>query len=168
MGHLLSTVNPEAAAAIQPDVDPFAVRAPEVGEIVHYFARLGEGRSGRMIFPAFVMRVEHEGPRRGLLELIVIYGVDDVRGYSNVRRKTHDETMNVWDFMPGALGNQGDINMILKSLFGEHTMVEESVYGMLKESGKTLKRQAEELKALAERIGTLEADQMKGGSVADD
>lgn len=52
MGHLLSSVNPEAAAAIQPPVGK--PRLPQVGEIVIYHMRLGHTRQGRTRFPALV------------------------------------------------------------------------------------------------------------------
>ena len=161
MGHLLSTVNPEAAGAIQPAEDPFAIRAAEIGEVVHYFARPGEGRSGKTKFPAVVMHVGMDGPQRGWLELLVIYGVDDQRGYINIRRKTHDETMNVWDFIPGALGNAGDINLILRSLFGGNAVVEDSVYDMIKMLAKRLTKVEASNKALSDRLEMLGADEVE-------
>jgi hypothetical protein len=51
-GHLLSTVNPEASAAIQPDA--MLPKLPDVGDLVVYHMRQGFGRQGRTRFAALV------------------------------------------------------------------------------------------------------------------
>jgi len=67
MGHLLSSVNPEAAERIQPALGRPPL--PSVGSVVLYHMRPGHGRQGRTAFPAFVMAQEN-GRRLSLLVMI--------------------------------------------------------------------------------------------------
>jgi hypothetical protein len=141
MGHLLATVNPEAAAAIKPEESPFLVREPFTGETVQYFARPGEGRAGRQIFGAQILKWDEHG----MAQLLVFYGADDFREFNNVGKKTIDRTFNCWEFMPDALAHrgggteEGDLDRLANLILGEHVAVEESVYGMIIRMGNRLK-----------------------------
>jgi hypothetical protein len=73
LGHLLQSINPEAAEAIRET--PAAPRVPDVGEIVIYHMRPGERRQGRTRFPALV---QGEG-QRGSLNLTVILEAGELR-----------------------------------------------------------------------------------------
>lgn len=70
-GHLLSTINPAAAAEIQPiESGP---PLPDVGDIVIYHMRQGHGRQGRTRFSALV---QGRG-ERGSLNLTIIIDAQD-------------------------------------------------------------------------------------------
>lgn len=160
MGHLLSTVNPEAANAITSEaVNPFAVREPYIGEIVHYHSRSGEGRSGKTVFPAHVMKVSEDGA----LELLVLYGVDDMREYPIVRPKTYDQPYHAWSFVPGAIDHGGKIKMIEEAVFGISEPVEESVYEMITALGKRIKDIEADGKRIAHLERLVEKLRKKGG-----
>ena len=150
MGHLLSTVNPEAAAAVKPEEPPFPIRAPYIGEAVQYFARPGEGRGGgRDVFPAMMMKFGEDG----VAELCVIYGADDFRDRINIPKKTHDKPWNSWDFMPNAMGGSADVKMLCAAIFGKHDPVEESVYGMILRLGARMKEVENDLSVRAANRG---------------
>ena len=150
MGHLLSTVNPEAAEAIKPEGQVFPVRPPYIGEPVQYFARPGEGRGGgREIFPAMIMKFAEDG----VAELCVIYGADDFRDRINIPKRTHDKPWNSWDFMPNATEGTGGIKMLWQAIFGKHDPVEESVYGMILRLGARVKHIEEDLATRAANRG---------------
>ena len=62
MGHLLSSINPDAAERIRPaDALPPRPRTPNVGDIVIYHIRRGHGRAGRTRFPALVQPQGDDG-----------------------------------------------------------------------------------------------------------
>lgn len=73
MGHLLSTVNPEASDLIQPI--PPRQRLPGVGSAVVYHMRRGHGRNGRTSFPAVV---QGHGERDTLMLTVIIDAGDMV------------------------------------------------------------------------------------------
>jgi len=70
-GHLLSSINAEAAAAIQPA--PARPKLPGVGELVVYHMRAGYARSGRTTFPAIV---QGHGDRETLMLTVIIDAQD--------------------------------------------------------------------------------------------
>jgi hypothetical protein len=70
MGHLLKTVNPEAAAALEATETPL----PQQGQWVRYHCRPGEARSGRPTAPALVMHVD---AMDRVCDLLVKHGPDD-------------------------------------------------------------------------------------------
>lgn len=95
-GHFLSTINPEAAEAIDaPDV---VSNLPDIGTSVVYLSRPGEGRAGKMEFPAIVLH--HE--RQGGLYLLVIYAVDDMVERPNVPQYSEDTPFPAWRHIQGA------------------------------------------------------------------
>ena len=77
-GHLLKSINPEAAAAIQPS--PARPRIPDVGELVIYHMRRGHGRQGRTRFPALVQSQSE----RGTLGLTVILEAGELQNVTLV------------------------------------------------------------------------------------
>lgn len=121
MGHLLSTTNPEAAARLQEEGDkgitkpvvsppapapapaaappqapvkaPYDGYVPEVGEIVHYHARPGEGRAGKTIFPAMVL---HFNEREGTTQLAIFYAADDVADRIHIPNFTEKVPWPAW------------------------------------------------------------------------
>jgi hypothetical protein len=135
-GHLLSSVNPEAAAQLQRDGDagirpplvtqtapeqitdpktPYVPkkplpmvqphepeytcdRVPEVGEIVRYHARPGQGRAGKIDFSAMVM---HCDPK-GRAELMVFFSADDMSEFEKVPYRTDTIQWPAWSFIQSA------------------------------------------------------------------
>ena len=78
MGHLLKSINPEAAELIQEPTT--RVRLPDVGDIVIYHMRTGHGRAGRTRFPALVQGAN----QHGLLNLTVILEAGELQNVSLV------------------------------------------------------------------------------------
>ena len=96
MGHLLATVNPEAAARIGTEEDgqnapptapaqammnaamsgndPMPVDLPEIGEPIRYHLRTGDFRAQRNVFPAQVTAVN---PEKGTIDLIAFFDAED-------------------------------------------------------------------------------------------
>jgi len=103
-GHYLATENPEVAAELSngiqasgiapeplyPLVDERAL--PDIGTVVVYIARPGEGRSGKQEFPAMVMHHEQMGG----LYLLVLYDYDDQVCRPNVYEATEDMPWPAW------------------------------------------------------------------------
>src|SRR6266550_1073505 len=83
MGHLLSSVNPEAAERVE---NP-AMGAPDVGTPVVYIARAGFQRMGRHEFPASVLGHDEEGH----LSLLVTMEPEDMMMEDHVRPQQSDE-----------------------------------------------------------------------------
>lgn len=117
MGHLLSTVNPDAAAEltvkeqntapqqpvenIVPDgrylgwQEPRDDRPP-VGTWVMYVCRPGEGRAGKPKFPALVMHHEPDGHILQQLHLMIVYDVDDMVMMGYVPRVSDEIPWPAW------------------------------------------------------------------------
>lgn len=93
MGHLLATVNPEAAAAIRPE--PNLPRLPRVGEVLKFYPRPGEGRGGRLEYAVHVTSV-HSG---GLVNGIVMYDAQDFRDVINIPPRSDALPWPSWEFM---------------------------------------------------------------------
>ena len=83
MGHLLSSVNPEAAERIE---NP-TMGAPDIGTPVVYIARAGFQRMGRHEFPASVLGHDEEGH----LSLLVTMEPEDMMMEDHVRPQMSDE-----------------------------------------------------------------------------
>lgn len=88
MGHLLKTVNPEAAADIANETKPI----PCIGETVIFFPRPGELRAGRGKHAAIVTAVNDDDT----LDLVVVYDADDFIGQRRVARRSLDGGMG-WE-----------------------------------------------------------------------
>lgn len=91
MSHLLQSVNPQAAAAIQPA--PARPKLPGVGELVVYHMRAGYARSGRTTFPAIV---QGHGDRETLM-LTVIIDAQDLADESLVEEIGIGREFHVWE-----------------------------------------------------------------------
>lgn len=91
MGHLLSSVNPEAADRIQPE--PPVARPPQVGELVIYHMRPGERRQGRTTFPALVQGAGE----RGLLNLTAILEAGELKNETLVSEIGPGRDAHVWE-----------------------------------------------------------------------
>lgn len=89
-GHLLQSINPDAAEAIRPL--PARQPLPGVGEIVTYTMRPGHGREGRTRFPALVM-----GERGGRLMLTVIVDAQELVDESHVDEAGPGTEHHCWE-----------------------------------------------------------------------
>lgn len=96
MGHLLSSVNKEAADAIQAPMA--AARRPDVGELVIYHMRVGHARQGRTRFPALV---QGHG-ERGTLNLTVILEAAELKNETLVDEAGPGRESHVWERPDGA------------------------------------------------------------------
>jgi hypothetical protein len=93
-GHMLKTVNPEAADEIERQGNaPAAKRLPEVGEIVIYHMRIGHGRQGRTRFPALV---QGHGERQ-TLNLTVILEAAELKNETLVDEIGPGREAHVWE-----------------------------------------------------------------------
>jgi hypothetical protein len=89
MSHMLSTVNPEAAA------DEHEV--PEVGSRVIYFGRPGMlGVNGQKQFAADVIATD---PAKGTCVLWVLRGREDYQEQVHVRRRSEQNPYGCWDYV---------------------------------------------------------------------
>lgn len=123
MGHLLASVNAEAAAAIHPAPD--RPRLPGVGASVVYTMRAGHGRSGRTRFPAIV---RDHGPN-DTLALTVIIDAGDMADEDLVGRAAPGNEFHCWDYVeavrpvaerldePGGL--RGEVASLDAAVFGD-------------------------------------------------
>jgi len=89
-GHLLSTVNPQAAQTEEFEVPPIGAR-------VQYFARPGQGRGPHITFPADVMFAD---PKTGACVLWVLYGREDYREHPHVHRRSDQNPYHSWEYVP--------------------------------------------------------------------
>jgi hypothetical protein len=83
MGHLLASVNKEAAERIE---DP-TMDAPDIGTMVVYIPRAGIMRMGRREFPAIVLGHDENGH----LDLFVLMEPEDMMLEQHVRPQLSDE-----------------------------------------------------------------------------
>lgn len=96
MGHLLKSINPMAAEAIQPA--PAAPRLPSVGDVVIYHMRPGERRQGRTTFPALVQGNSQEGK----LNLTVILEAGELKNETLVSPIGPGSEHHVWERPDGS------------------------------------------------------------------
>lgn len=95
---LLSTVNPEAAAAIG------NIKKVGVGSRVVYHARAGMMRQGRTAFPADVLK-QHED---GSLDLYVIMEPEEIIMEQRVAFQSHDQPHHCWSVVRDAPAERKD------------------------------------------------------------
>lgn len=112
-GHLLQTVNPEAAAEDQ--------EVPPVGTRVLYHARPGFGRGGRTAFPADVM---HNDPKKGTCVLWVLFGREDYKEIEHVQ-KVSEQNLYGWSYTEESEGMLREID----ALRDELAMLRASIFG---------------------------------------
>lgn len=137
MSHLLSTVNAEAAAAIQPT--PERPRLPGVGAMVVYTMRAGHGRSGRTRFPAIV---RDHGPN-DTLAITVIIDASDFADEDLVSKAGPGAEFHCWDYVepvrpiaerldePGGL--RGEVKSLESSIFGDYDRPRMSLIDILQD-----------------------------------
>lgn len=90
MGHMLRSVNSEAADQIEQDRAPLGT--PGIAEWVVFHPRPGERRMSRTSFPALVMWQHKDGR----LDLLIVYDANDVVLRQGVRKATDAEPTNAW------------------------------------------------------------------------
>lgn len=91
MSHLLSTMNEEAAAAI--DTPP---ELPDIGTIVVYIPRAGMMRMGRREFPALVLASDYE---KQTLQLLVMMEPEDMMLEDHVVFQGHNQPHHCWRYV---------------------------------------------------------------------
>lgn len=112
MSTMLKTTNPSAVAEADPSSDR---RVPYVGQAVLFHARPGEGRAGRVVSPALVLRVEDDDHA----DLLIIYDADDFIVRQKIPRKTDQNNINAWSFNEHDQKNYMLIEQLAKQL-AEH------------------------------------------------
>jgi hypothetical protein len=99
-GHLLKTVNPEAADAIGKEDTPSVL--PPIGASVRYYPRPMEGRGGRTVF--FMLVTEHT--EDGRVGGVGIFDAQDFRDIRPCWQRTDANPAPAWDWLdtrpPGA------------------------------------------------------------------
>lgn len=149
MGHLLSTVNPEAVERIN-DTRPL----PDIGEIVHYYPRLGERRRGRDKIAALVTHVDRDNRR---LDLAIIHEANDMLDQQRVPERVGED--RGWLRIPTAQDKaleeiavlRADIADLRAFIMGAHQQPPMTVLDMLKNVDDRVEvlEQAHEAKAQA-------------------
>lgn len=149
MGHLLSTVNPEAVERIN-DTRPL----PDIGEIVHYYPRLGERRRGRDKIAAIVTHVDRDNRR---LDLAIIHEANDMLDQQRVPERVGED--RGWLRIPTAQDKvleevtalRADIADLRAFVMGEYPQPPMTVLDMLKNVDDRVEvlEQAHEAKAQA-------------------
>lgn len=89
MSHLLATINPDAVKTEPPE------NLPEMGEMVIYRVRPGEGRRGKSEFPALVLGQNNIRGRTGL-DLLVCYDAQDVIMNDSVQMMDEFHDSSCW------------------------------------------------------------------------
>lgn len=90
MGHLLSSVNPEAAAAIDGDYPRV-----EVGSPVKYTMRDGQRRAGRTQVPGFIMAQNDDGT----CDLLLLMEPEDFIEERHIPMKSEHQIVNCWEYL---------------------------------------------------------------------
>lgn len=150
MGHMLASMNPQAAHEID---NPVAL--PGVGSTVVYCPRPGEVRAGKTRVPAIVLKADAEN---GLLDLVVIYEADDFLSRKSLPRRMGED--RGWEPAEGsaqAIAERLDAfkREVGEVLFGEHVKPETSF------TDEMLAMTAA-IKTLDARLSTLEAKRPVG------
>lgn len=114
-GHLLQTINPEAAAETH--------EVPEVGSRVIYYARPGQGRGGQTKFAADVLSV---APHKGTACLWVLWGREDWREIDHVRHRSEQEPYGCWDYCEDGIG---EILADVDNLKAEVADLKQAIFG---------------------------------------
>lgn len=139
MGHLLRTINPQAAGILDELEKPSVIGPlPSVGTSVQFRLRGGEWRNGSDVFAAIVTRAH---PEKGLIDVVVVLGADDTMDQREVPRQTEDSG---WGWSPVEGSATAQVEELRTSiaafkeelaavLFGIHEKSEESVYDMIVE-----------------------------------
>lgn len=158
-GHYLETMNPEAVDQI----GGTASTLPDIGTAVVFLPRPGEGRSGRMEFPAAVLYHTQDGRGLGLL---VKYAVDDEVEYPYVAEASDDIQWPAWRHVRGSEPEKFDpsrLNQIRKDLDIARKSLDETIKGIYGEwappSGSLMEYLVtfeRTIKAMEKRLSALE------------
>jgi hypothetical protein len=84
--------------AVGDDGHAFEPKRPDIGSVVVYVSRPGEGRAGKSEFPALVMHHEPDGES---VVLLVIYDVDDMVTRPALREVSEDFPWPAWRHVKG-------------------------------------------------------------------
>lgn len=145
MGHMLKTVNPAAAEAIDNPPAP-----PDIGTWVVFKGRAGFSRMRRTEFPALVLGAS---PEDGSLSLMVVMEPEDMMMEDRVPFQSHNQEHFCWrwrrksdaeDLVPGSDGD------LIKMLASRVATIEQVLAG-------------DDLEKLEKRIAVLEAGGKKPG-----
>lgn len=128
-GHLLSTVNPEAAALIQPE--PAALKLPDCGDMVIYHMRQGYARQGRTRFPAFV---QSRGGLPGTLNVTVIIDAGDLADEQMISQIGVGQEFHCWEWPDdsrngGSPGTVASLHQRIGDLETENKALRDCVLG---------------------------------------
>lgn len=158
LGHLLSTVNPDAAAAIDNPPAP-----PDVGTIVVFKGRQGFSRMHRTEFPAMVLG----GYDDGTLELMVMMEPEDMMLESRVPFRSHNQDQFYWRYRRKSAAEEGDSELPIRIKAIEDFLRAEDKLGEIIEAiGKRVETietvlASDEMEALEKRIVALEGGTAK-------
>lgn len=156
---------PEAEMPIESSVIVAAPGAPlpDIGTMVVYLARPGEGRAGKTSFPAVVMHHEPDGES---LVLLVIYDVDDMVQRPAVREVSDDVFWPAWRHVRGQAPEKFDpsrLNVIRRDLDEAREQLDEmnrALYGEWERPNKSVLEFLVEfetaLKSLRKRVAKIE------------
>lgn len=95
MGHLLNSINPDAAEQMNQGTAELP-DAPRPGMVVEYTMRVGHGRMGRTKFPAFVMGASRHG--RGV-DLLVFIDAGEMTDEQMVEKAAPGNETHCWDWL---------------------------------------------------------------------
>lgn len=143
MSHLLSSINPQAAAEIHPG--PERQRLPGVGETVVYHMRQGFGRMGRTRFPALV---QGHGERDTLM-LTVFVDASDMMDESLVEEIGPGHEFHVWERLSAVrslaerleepAGLRGEVKSLETAVFGDYDRPRMSLIDILSDFEQRLR-----------------------------
>lgn len=156
LGHLLSTVNPKAAAEIDNPPAP-----PDVGTWVVFKDRAGVSRMHRVEFPALVLGADSEG----LLSLMVVLEPEDMKMEDHVPFRSHNAENYYWRHVrkaEGVIGAEDGTDLAARVAEIEQFLRGEDKLGEIVEAiGKRVETvegvlASDEMEALEKRIAVLE------------
>lgn len=158
-GHLLRTVNPDAADMIEAQVPK---RIPQVGAPAVYHCRPGEGRRGLVKFPGLVLRSSADTG----IDMIVFFDAEDFRLVERLQPWTEQNPVFCYTASTNdpTLFDRLDqlaeeLETIKAAVFGEFDAPSQSVIGYLASFEK-------KLADLAQKIGAPALAAKKGGKSA--
>lgn len=160
MGHMLATMNPAAADAIDNPPAP-----PDVSTWVVFKPRAGVSRMHRTEFPAMVMGSYDDGT----LSLMVVMEAEDMIAEERVPFQSHNQSAFCWRHRRAGAG-EADLEPRLKNI--EDFLRDEDSLGELVEAiGKRVETvesvlASDEMEALEKRIAALEKLKAKRGRPA--
>lgn len=159
MGHLLSTVNREAADAIDNPPAP-----PDVSTMVVYKARAGFSRMQRTEFPALVLGSNSDD---GSLILLVMMDAEDVMVEQRVQFQSHNQPHHCWRYRRKSAAEDADGELPTRIAAIEDFLRGEDKLGEIVEAiGKRVETvegvlASDEMEALERRIAALEGGAAK-------